>query len=626
MPAPPRGSKPGEPAAGRESLALRADKPPPADLVEFLCANTGHDLNALARHLGLATRYGKKAAVAGAIASAVTHDLAHVLTTLTADEQAVLREAAAAEAGVDPQRFQAKYETKWPVWDAWSYPPKVSALPAFGRVDEDGLFVLGPGLTGPLHEALGEPPPLTIRVADEIAAVLRRQPRWEGGPSDERPVHVSEGAPRAFAEARRVLTLIRAGKVAVTDSQRRPTEASVRRVAEVLVGGDFDVEEPAETHNEWYQAAGPIRAHAWPVLAQQCGWSRAKAGKLALTAAGGQFLAAPDAQQYRTGFERLVLDDSFDELNRIPTIRGQGGAGKRHATSPSYRRHSLVSSMVLWPPGRWVPFQEACRFAWAVEGRIVVHMQPIYLYIGERQYGHLANDSADLTAQYFRALLFESLATLGLVDAAYTHPHRVWPELGSAWGTDDLAFCSRYDGLQAVRLNALGSYCLGQVETYEAQPQPVRPLLSVLPNREIAIVGDPADAVAALHVLEQFAVKKGDHLWQLDRRRILDTVEAGGSVLDVTDFLARNATDGVPHTVEVFLADIAAKTSAFRAREEAVIIEMRDGADAMLVAGDPETRRYCQRLGEAALVVRTRDFARFRSALKKAGYALPPDL
>jgi len=60
-----------------------------------------------------------------------------------------------------------------------------------------------------------------------------------------------------------------------------------------------------------------------------------------------------------------------------------------------------------------------------------------------------------------RAFLFESLATLGLIDFAYTYPHSLWPELGDSWGIDELSFCGRYDGLLYVRLNALGAYCLG---------------------------------------------------------------------------------------------------------------------------------------------------------------------
>ena len=611
------------PAAAREELTLRPKLDPPALLVSFLCLRTGDALNRVARALGLATRYGKKSVVAGAIATALTHDLPEVVRSLSEEERTVLREAAAAEGGLAPSQFAAKHRAAWPVEnDYWGRPKETSALLAFGHMD-DGLYVLAPGLAGPLRQLLGEPPPLTIGVLDELPEAIHVPRRWGEGAGQERPIRVSAGEPRAFAEVRRVLTLARAGKLAVTDKQRRPTEAAVRRVAELLAEPDFEVEDVEGMDDKWYQAAGPIRAHAWPVLAQQCGWCRPKAGKLVLTPAGSEFLASSQPQEYRAGVERFLLDDNFDELNRVPTIRGQGGSGGRYATPPSWRRDALMSSVDLWPVGRWVPFPEALRFAYATQGHVSVHTEPYRLYFAEQQYGHLASYSRDLTAVYLRALLFESLGTLGLVDVAYVHPHRLWPEFEHSWGTDDLAFCSRYDGLLFVRINALGAYCLHQTDTYEAQAAEPRALFSILPNQDIAVVGDAAEAAASLHILGQYAVQKGERLWRLDRRRMLDTVEAGGSVADLRAFLAAYATDGVPHTVEVLLNDLEAKAAAVRGMEDAVLIELATDDDAAIIAGHAETRRYCQRLGERGLAVRARDLARFRTALKKAGYALP---
>jgi hypothetical protein len=50
-------------------------------------------------------------------------------------------------------------------------------------------------------------------------------------------------------------------------------------------------------------------------------------------------------------------------------------------------------------------------------------------------------------------LFLESLATLGLLDVAYVYPHHLWPEFSGHWGTDDLCFCGRYDGLLYARPN-----------------------------------------------------------------------------------------------------------------------------------------------------------------------------
>ena len=73
----------------------------------------------------------------------------------------------------------------------------------------------------------------------------------------------------------------------------------------------------------------------------------------------------------------------------------------------------------------------------------------------EKHYGSLENSGAEgsLERQYMRAFLFESMGTLGLVDVAYVRLHSLWPEFRGGWGTDDLPFCGRYDGLLYVRLN-----------------------------------------------------------------------------------------------------------------------------------------------------------------------------
>jgi hypothetical protein len=55
------------------------------------------------------------------------------------------------------------------------------------------------------------------------------------------------------------------------------------------------------------------------------------------------------------------------------------------------------------------------------------------------------------------------------------------------WGADDLDYLSRYDGLRAVRLNALGAYALGLTDDYQAPAAnaAVAGVLKVLPNRRL---------------------------------------------------------------------------------------------------------------------------------------------
>jgi hypothetical protein len=70
-------------------------------------------------------------------------------------------------------------------------------------------------------------------------------------------------------------------------------------------------------------------------------------------------------------------------------------------------------------------------------------------------------------SRYTLAMIFEYAATLGLVDIAYIRPVDARGDFRVHWGRDDPEFLSRYDGLRALRLNALGAYILGQTDCYE---------------------------------------------------------------------------------------------------------------------------------------------------------------
>jgi len=74
------------------------------------------------------------------------------------------------------------------------------------------------------------------------------------------------------------------GRLSVTEKSLRPTEASVRLIAQCLVAPDFDAEVPrAASGSHGVEATGSYRAHAWGVLVQQCGWAKPRRGVLILT-------------------------------------------------------------------------------------------------------------------------------------------------------------------------------------------------------------------------------------------------------------------------------------------------------------------------------------------------------
>lgn len=75
------------------------------------------------------------------------------------------------------------------------------------------------------------------------------------------------------------------------------------------------------------------------------------------------------------------------------------------------------------------------------------------------------------------AVMFEYAATLGLLDVSYDEPAGARDDFRNHWGAEDLEYLSRYDGLRAVRLTALGAHALGLTDSY-------RPALDAEPARE----------------------------------------------------------------------------------------------------------------------------------------------
>ena len=102
-----------------------------------------------------------------------------------------------------------------------------------------------------------------------------------------------------------------------------------------------------------------------------------------------------------------------------------------------------------------------------------VTRDPWSLYLSDPEYGSLGYDGYHewefLEGRYLLCVLFEYAASLGMIDVAYTDPRGARPDYTELWGTDDLEFLSRYDGLRYVRLTALGAYCLGLTESLHAE-------------------------------------------------------------------------------------------------------------------------------------------------------------
>ncbi len=239
----------------------------------------------------------------------------------------------------------------------------------------------------------------------------------------------------------------------------------------------------------------------------------------------------------------------------------------------------------------------------------------------ELQYGHLGGHEDILPRVYLRVFLMESLATLGIIDIAYCCPHQLWPDFEGGWGTDEMSFCSRYDGLLYVRLNSLGANCLDVTPRYEPIPARHAPAWEVLGNGEIIPPESPLPQ--DFHRLDMWANRDSRGEWWLDAGKILDYLASGGAIDEISKFLAEKCQNELPEALAGWLSGIAARVSAVKGIEQALLIEMCDARTAAALAGHADAGKLCRSAGEFHLVVPTKNLRAFRSALRKLGYALP---
>ena len=539
------------------------------------------------------------------------------------------------EGGFNPNQFKAKYG---------AMPEGLSPLDSRGSRDHvslrlflysgdryaDSPMVIPAGLAERLLAFVPPPPETTLVAEDELPESVE-QHQCGHVPEGEKPTHdrvelirrdMERAAPQDLLS---VLGLIDRGRIAVSATTRRASSAAVQRIAEVLDGGDFF--DPSEKKKEsWEQVIGPIKAFAWPWLVQAAKLAEPRGSKLALTKAGHIALGKPPAETLRRLWEQWTKNTLHDEFSRIDDIKGQHrGKGRRAMTAASNRRPVIAEALAQCPVGRWVRFDDFSRFMQASSFDFSVTRDPWRLYITDAHYGSLGyadcHDWPILQGRYLLCLLLEYAATLGLIDVAYTDPDEARPDFRHMWGTDDLTYLSRYDGLQYFRLNPLGAYCLSVAETYEPGAPPALAALTVFPDLRLHAHADLSPDEKLL--LNTYAEAESDDIWRLDRDKTLAAIEGGHAADELREYLAVRDDQPLPETVEGFLRNAERRARALKARGMALLIECADVEVAARLATDERTAKLCLRAGERHLVVRTKSEGAFRKAVRELGYGMP---
>ena len=542
-------------------------------------------------------------------------------------QAAVAETAHGPEPWFDAERFEAKYgqSPDWGETDRYGYNPKPSLLGAFffaGIMPDD--------LRRRFKSFAPKPEPVRLSPLSELPAEwaltyteLDPKTRKENVYRKPMPITHRLTERAAIHDLKAMLRLIDAGKLAVSDKTGQPGVVALRTVDALLLGGDFydDSGYPED------QKIGPIKAFAWPMLAQGGKLAVLSGKTLQLTKAGQKALTDPVEKTLAEVWRRWLKTTIFDELRRVDCIKGQTGKGKRGLTALAGRRAALHQALRGCPPGQWIGVNDLFRQMWANGAGFEITRDPYNLYVSQPGYDLGSEDYRHwrlLQARYALCVLFEYAATLGLIDVAYIPPHDARPDYDDLWMARSLPFFSRYDGLLYLRINPLGAYCLELTGHYQPSTPEMAstPRVRVLPNLDIAAIGprlEPADAM----LLDSYAEKVSDAVWKLDQNRLLDALENGHELTGLAELLVSLSGQPLPETVERFLTDMSRRARSLQTQGTAKLIECADAMLATLIANDSRTKPFCLLAGERHLAVPVEGEARFRSALRKLGYGLP---
>ncbi|MGF6885650.1 hypothetical protein ABIA39_007433 [Nocardia sp. GAS34] len=417
----------------------------------------------------------------------------------------------------------------------------------------------------------------------------------------------------ALANVRAVLELAAAGQLRCSDKTSRPAAATVRSIAGALADGDFYPDEP-------------ISAFAWPLLLQAGGLATTSASKLQLTPKGRTALRKSPADVIAHLWRRWPAHAVVDEFSRIEHIKGQ--RSKNVLTAAKTRRATVASALEHCVPDDWIGIDELFRTMQrkGLHPTITRSDRARWkLYLVDPEYGSMGysgyGDWPILEGRYTLAVLFEYAATLGLIDIDYTEPAGARTDYHHQWGSDDLEFLSRYDGLNAIQRTALGRYAIGLADQYTPAPNKRTRELTVLSNHDVVIGGDISAADRLL--LSAHAEQTSDRVWTITTDSLLTAIDAGRRLADFMDFLLACSTKPLPDTLRVLIGDAEQRAGRLADLGSVRLIECADPATATLLARDRTLRTLCQPIGDRHLAIRPDRLPEFRRRLRARGHILP---
>ncbi len=440
---------------------------------------------------------------------------------------------------------------------------------------------------------------------------------------DEEALQVRLCEQEALADLPQVFNLVQQGKLKASAKTSRASAATIKLLAQSLNGGDFyDLERPKAC--SWSPEIGGIKAFAWPLILQAAKLAQVSGSKMELSRGGTQQLAKPVAETLRQLWQKWLKTTLLDEFCRIEAIKGQKSKG-RVMTAIAPRRLIVASALRQCPVDKWVDVDDFFNFMRAARFQFEIAHDLWKLYLVDREYGTLGytgyGDWPILQGRYVLCLLFEYAATLGIVDVAFIDPDDARNDYLDNWGADELEFLSRYDGLRYFRLTALGAYCLGLTDEYQAPVNVSDCRFCVLPSLHIKLTTGKPSAEDQL-VLDTWATQEAEGSWKLDKVKTILALERGYDIAVLETFLQGKDDQLLPETVEGFINKCRKQSRAIKQVAVSLLLECSSEEIAVILAEHKETCKLCQRVGKKQLVVKQSHEEKFRRATRIVGYGM----
>ena len=525
-----------------------------------------------------------------------------------------------------PRVFAAKHGL--PMWsDTDAFPNKkkersgaLQLLMLDNRIPRD--------LAASLRQRLTPPSSAQLVVVDELPAEAPAYPdqrsEFAHEYPDSYPLSVAHRARDAARELHIILRMVEQGQVAITKTTKHITAATQRAFGKALGadkaaknGRSFD----SCLRNNW--------VNMWLDVLGTHGFAFARGNILYLTKEGHQLRDGKFSESIRKLWEDFVNHHSYDDIDRVPGIRPliRGAWGGISMSAVVERRSAVSKGVAACPVGEWVEIDSFLRYfagefpdftlGYAARSGFGPYSRPEF--DGETS----GYDWRLVEGRYIMGLIAGYLGTLGLVDLAYTDPQWARKDVQEQLFIEAGHQLSVFEGLRCFRLNNLGAYVLGVMDTYEQEAYRSATPLRVLATHDVIVNDsyalDPADEL----FLERIAKPSGDHTWKLDKQKLVEAVENGMSKEDAVEFLKSRSETPLPDNVAQHLDDVFLRATPLQAEGPAEVYTVVDEHTALLIAHDKAMQNKCFLADGNRLVVPANKVKPFRRALNKLGYAFP---